>query len=140
MTSSHIPTPLRRLVVERAHGQCEYCLTPATVTLAPHEIDHIIAQQHGGVTEADNLALACVLCNKLKGPNIASLDPLTGQVTALYHPRRDEWGQHFKLEGARLESLTAVGRTTTYLLQLNQPERVTERKLLLTIGAIYLPG
>jgi len=58
------------LVYQRAGGCCEYCLIPEAVAFANHEIDHIIAQKHGGPTEADNLALSCVLCNKqLNHPN-----------------------------------------------------------------------
>jgi 5-methylcytosine-specific restriction endonuclease McrA len=43
-----------------------------------HHIDHIIAEQHGGATIADNLALACLHCHRPKGPNIASIDVETG--------------------------------------------------------------
>jgi len=32
-------------------------LIPETVVLVVHQIDHIIAEKHGGLTEADNLAL-----------------------------------------------------------------------------------
>ncbi len=86
MSVTRIPAALRRLVVERAHGQCEYCLTPATVAFAAHVIDHVIAEKHGGATVADNLAFPCALCNQHKGTDIASLNPLTGELTPLYHP------------------------------------------------------
>jgi 5-methylcytosine-specific restriction endonuclease McrA len=43
------------------------------------QIDHIIARQHGSRTELDNLALACVHCNRFKGPNVAGLDPDTNE-------------------------------------------------------------
>lgn len=75
MSAPHIPAPLRRSVYERAAGRCEYCRIPDTLTLAPHEIDHIIAVKHGGLTESENLALSCTLCNKRKGSDLASLDP-----------------------------------------------------------------
>ena len=78
MSNTYIPPALRRLVYERAGGCCEYCLIPETAVFAGHEIDHIIAQKHGGPTDADNLALSCAVCNKHKGSDLASLDPETG--------------------------------------------------------------
>jgi 5-methylcytosine-specific restriction endonuclease McrA len=83
MSSTYIPSALRRLVCERAKGCCEYCLIFEVTAFVPHEIDHIIAEKHGGLTEAENLALSCTLCNKHKGSDIASIDPDTGEVVAL---------------------------------------------------------
>jgi len=51
--------------------------------LLPHQPDHIIARQHGGQTTADNLAFACIHCNRHKGPNIASIDPIYGDLKKL---------------------------------------------------------
>jgi 5-methylcytosine-specific restriction endonuclease McrA len=51
---SYIPAALRRLVEERANYQCEYRLHPANVAFFPYKVDHVIAQKHGGKTEADN--------------------------------------------------------------------------------------
>lgn len=62
--STYISSVLRKLVYERANRCCEYCFFLEAATLASHEVDHIIAQKHGGLTKADNLALSCVLCNK----------------------------------------------------------------------------
>jgi hypothetical protein len=93
-----------------------------------------VAEKHGGTTEADNLALACALGNQRKGSDLASLDPDTGQLTPLFHPRRDRWVDHFRLVQARLEGLTPVGRVTIRLLQLNLPERLEERALLIRLG------
>lgn len=50
---------LRQLVWQRASSRCEYCHVPADVALLPFQIDHIIAEKHGGLTVADNLALSC---------------------------------------------------------------------------------
>lgn len=132
--SSYIPSTLRKRVYERANGCCEYCLFPETFSLAPHEIDHIIAEKHGGLTEATNLALSCVLCNKHKGSDIASIDPETGNLSPLYHPRLDQWSEHFQLNVAEFIPLTSVGRVTVRLLQLNRSDRVEERTLLIEAG------
>ncbi|MFM7424602.1 MAG: HNH endonuclease [Elainella sp.] len=50
--SRYIPTALRRLVYDRADGCCEYCLTPEFAAFAAHEVDDIVAQKHGGLTQA----------------------------------------------------------------------------------------
>jgi hypothetical protein len=113
---------------------------PEAETLVPHEPDHVIATQHGGATALENLAYACFQCNRAKGPNLASLDPETGLVTPLYNPRADRWDQHFRLHGALVEPVTPVGRTTVFLLRLNDSVRVTIRGNLLERGRYSPPS
>jgi HNH endonuclease len=138
MSKTYIPVALRRQVEERAHSCCEYCLVPDFATFASHEIDHIIAEKHGGRTESENLALSCTLCNKYKGSNLASIDPNTEKIVPLYHPLQNTWREHFQLSGADFMPLTAIGRVTIRLLQLNRLDRVEERQLLLDAGIIEL--
>jgi hypothetical protein len=95
-----------------------------------HEPDHIIPEKHGGSTTLDNLALACFDCNRFKGPNIASLDPINNELVPLFNPRIQEWNDHFKTEGGTIAPLTAVGRVTEQILRLNLPKRVEVRNLL----------
>lgn len=59
--SRYIPVALRRSVYDRANGCCEYCFTPEFAAFASHEVDHIIAEKHGGLTQEDNLVLSCSL-------------------------------------------------------------------------------
>ncbi len=66
MPPTHI-RPLRVQVQERAQGCCEYCLLPEVADLVRYELDHVIAEQHGGQTALDNLAYACLDCNKTQG-------------------------------------------------------------------------
>ena len=139
MASTRIPVALRRLVSARAARRCEYCLVPELITFASHEIDHIIAQKHDGATESDNLALSCTLCNKHKGSDIASLDPDTGELAALYHPRLQNWSDHFRLHNAEILPLTPTGRVTVRLLHLNDPDRLQERELLTAAGLLAPP-
>jgi 5-methylcytosine-specific restriction endonuclease McrA len=49
---------LRRQVVERAGNCCEYCLLPQELVASPHQVDHVIAEKHGGQTVIENLALS----------------------------------------------------------------------------------
>ena len=131
---TYIPEGLRRLVVERAGGRCEYCLLGRDDSFMPHEVDHIIADKHGGETSEENLCLSCHLCNRHKGTDLASLDPQTRQRVFLFHPRQDNWADHFQLDGARIEPLTPEGRVTARILQFNTLKRVEERLALIAAG------
>ena len=44
---------LQHLVWHRARSCCEYCHVPAEIALLPFQIDHIIAEKHGGPTTAE---------------------------------------------------------------------------------------
>lgn len=59
MSVTRIPAALRRQVEERAQECCEYCLLPAGVAFFPHEVDHVIAEKHGGTTDEAKLAFTC---------------------------------------------------------------------------------
>lgn len=131
-----IPLSLDRAIRERAEDRCEYCRVPALASPFTFPIDHIIAQQHGGGTALDNLALARPHCNLHKGPNIAGIDPETRKLTRLHHPRRDRWRSHFSWDGPSLLGRTAVGRTTVHVLAMNHPDRVRLRGLLIAAGLI----
>ena len=106
---TYVSAELRRLVIERAGGCCEYCRMQTVDRLLPFDIDHIIAEKHGGATDADNLCLACYRCNSFKGSDIASADPETGKATFLFHPRQQRWEAHFRLNEAMIEPLTPEG-------------------------------
>ena len=97
-------------------------------------LDHIIAIQHGGATVIDNLALACVHCNRHKGPNVAGVDAMTGQVAPLFHPRRERWPDHFAWAGAVLTGKTQTGRVTIQVLAINSPDFRTMRAALMESG------
>ena len=131
MSVTYIPAILRREVEKRANGKCEYCQLPAGVSFFPHEIDHIIAEKHGGKTEVDNLAYTCWRCNRHKGTDLGSFDPETGKFSFFFNPRTQTWSVHFVVEGIMLKGLTPEGRTTIKILQLNSDERLAERQRLL---------
>ncbi len=129
MSVTYIPTALRNLVYERADGCCEYCLISETVSFAKHQIDHIIAEKHGGQTVEENLALSCAVCNKHKGSDIASIDGETGAIVSLFNPRQDVWSEYFKIENGVFIGLTPNARATIRLLQINNAARVEERRI-----------
>jgi len=122
---------LRRFVRERAGHRCEYCgILQAHVPFAAFHIDHIIPRQHGGTDDAANLAFACYHCNLHKGPNLTGIDPDTGAIGPLFHPRRDAWHEHFALQDVTIVGLTPTGRATMRVLQMNAVEWVQLRTAL----------
>jgi len=141
MSDTYISAQLRRAVKERAHSLCEYCGVSDAATLASHEPDHIIGEQHGGATELENLAYACFRCNRFKSPNIATVDPQTNALVPLYHPRSDYWHDHFSLIGdsAFIQPLTDIGRGTASLLRFNDEQRIALRLELLRQGRYNPP-
>lgn len=127
----------RLKVRQRAGNRCEYCrLRQQDEEENPFHTEHIIAKQHGGSDDLENLSLACSQCNAIKGPNLSSIDPDTGLLTRLFHPRRDRWEDHFRRDGAYLLGLTDVGRTTAWLLRFNDADNLRQRELLLELGEL----
>lgn len=126
--SSSLPADVRQLVAERADYRCEYCLIREADSFLAFQIDHIIALKHRGPSKLDNLAYCCALCNMRKGSDVASFDEESGRVVPLYHPRRDQWSDHFRLEGGQIHPLTDIGQVTVTLLQLNRSELIVERE------------
>jgi HNH endonuclease len=123
-------------VRRRAVFSCEYCRLPEAYSPLAFEIDHIIARKHRGATVVANLALACFACNNHKGPNIAGIDPSSGNVTRLFHPRRHKWSRHFRWDGPILVGRTPIGRTTIAVLEINLPYRVAFRRSLMMEGVL----
>lgn len=116
---------------ERANNRCEYCLLHENHSAKKHEPDHIIPKKHNGKDNLDNLAWACFQCNRYKGSEVAAFDPQTGNLTALFNPRRDNWDSHFYIEAGSIKAKTEIGRVTELILQLNRPTRVQVRLSLI---------
>ena len=117
----------RDAVRRRARNRCEYCLLEQRDSDLRHHIEHIVAKQHGGSDHADNLALACHRCNLHKGPNLSGIDPITGDLVQLFHPRHESWRDHFQIQGARIEGRTQVGRAAVAVLAMNDARRLELR-------------
>ncbi len=115
-------------VRKRAHYRCEYCrLRQADSPLASLHIEHVVPKVHGGSDELRNLALACIDCNLHKGTNLTGIDPVTGVVTELFHPRRHRWDDHFGWRGVYVIGKTAIGRTTIRVLDMNSQDQLALR-------------
>lgn len=121
----------RALVRSRAGDRCEYCHSHRDdEPFAIYHIEHIIAKQHGGGDDLDNLAYACRHCNEHKGPNLAGIDPFDGRITSLFNPRRQRWEDHFADRGPLIFGQSAVGRATVRTLNMNDELRVDLRARL----------
>ena len=97
--SRGISVYLRRQVRLRAKFCCEYCLVPERFLATIFHVDHIRSLKHGGKTVLDNLAYACPHCNQNKGTDVATFEDDAGQsLVRLFHPRKDSWKAHFKIE------------------------------------------
>jgi hypothetical protein len=82
-------------------------------------VEHIIPRKHRGADEPSNLALACYHCNLHKGPNLAGIDPDTGLVVELFHPRVQTWEEHFTFDEGWIIGRTPCGRATVDVLEMN---------------------
>lgn len=126
---------VREVVARRANHLCEYCRIPqALLPFRAFHVEHIVARQHGGCDDLDNLCLACDRCNAYKGPNLSSLDPQTGLVVELFHPRNQAWEEHFAFQSVNITGLTPTGRATAGLLNMNDDRRRTLRAELIALG------
>ena len=107
---------------------------PEDVSLWPFEVDHIVPRKHGGPTTVDNLALACTYCNRFKGTNLSGVDPVSGIVARLFHPRKNRWSAHFQWQGPNLIGLSRSGRATIAVLAMNHPRSLATREELIEAG------
>jgi hypothetical protein len=128
--NARVDQALRERVRRRANDRCEYChITQRDDPFFQFHVEHIIALQHGGPTEESNLAFACHHCNLHKGPNLSGVDPLSGQIVSLFHPRTQVWDEHFETRGANIIGLTPTGRATVRVLSMNALTRLQLRAL-----------
>ena len=126
-----MPASVKAVVRQRAGNRCEYCLRPQEASpLVSLQLEHIIARKHGGNDGLENLALACAECNLHKSSDLAGIDPESGQLTPLFHPRQDAWDEHFEWieEFTRIQGRTAIGRATIVRLKMNRPALVVARQ------------
>jgi hypothetical protein len=126
---------LRAQVRARAGQRCEYCrLHETDLPLFPFHVEHIVARKHRGSNDLRNLAWACHECNLAKSSNLSGRDPVTGRIVVLFNPRRQRWKRHFAWNGVQLTGLTACGRATIDVLNMNAPDRIDLRALLIIAG------
>ena len=136
MPKPYISVTDRRLILDRAKGRCEYCLSPVEYSSRSFDIDHIVPVSKDGETTTDNLAHACSGCNSHKFNRISALDPVDAKEVLLFHPRQQRWQEHFVWteDFTQVVGLTPTGRATVVALRLNRSGVVSLRRLLCQVG------
>ena len=127
---------IKTLVRERANGCCEYCFAQARFSPDPFSIEHIVPCAKGGNDDLENLAFSCQGCNNYKHTFTEWVDFLTETLAPLFHPRLDNWNEHFRWDESQtlIVPLTATGRATLDKIKLNREELVLLRRALLLAG------
>jgi HNH endonuclease len=128
---------MRAAVTRRAGDRCEYCRLPTIGQAATFPLDHVIPRDRGGLTNLENLALACPVCNGHKWKHVEGTDRESGTSVTLFNPRTQIWIEHFvwsKSEIGVLEGRTAIGRATIDRLQINAADTVATRLVLAGLG------
>ena len=134
--SDYLSAGLRQQLLEADDRRCAYCQTTESNSGHPMVVDHIHPRSKGGETEFDNLCFACHRCNEFKRSTTELEDPLTGEVTPLFHPRRHVWPEHFAWDaaGIRIIGRTAIGRVTVIALNMNNEVIVDARRNWVSVG------
>lgn len=133
---ANISKKTRFLVAQRAKFCCEYCCSQEKYSPDYFSVEHIMPKVRNGSDSVENLAYACLACNSHKYTHIEVLDPISGLLTPLYHPRNDTWETHFSWsEGySFLTGLTPKGRATIEKLHLNRASLINLRLVLAAFG------
>ena len=122
--------------MQRSGYCCEYCKSQDKFSPVYFTIDHIWPLIEGGTNDIENLAYACMLCNRLKWNKTMALDPVTQLNVRLYNPRTDVWENNFQWSGDYLSiiGISSTGRAMVVALQLNREKLIQYRKEMFNIG------
>lgn len=136
MSEQRVTLEQRRLVIERAKGCCEYCVSQMKFATQSFSVEHILPRTKGGSSELENLALSCQGCNNHKFTKIKGIDPVTEQTVPLFHPREQRWREHFAWneDYTLMIGLTPTGRATVNELYLNRLGLINLRRVLFASG------
>lgn len=129
--SRYISESLRRLIAERAKFRCEYCLVSESNSFYTFQVDHIKSIKHGGTSDPENLAFACIICNRNKGSDLGTMIGQADDLIRFFNPRKDKWSDHFEVtKSGVLNAKTPIGAATIKVFDLNHADSVSERKFL----------
>lgn len=132
MPRKRVTAEQRRAVVERSGESCEYCLSQLRFSMQSFSVEHIIPVEKGGETELENLGLSCQGCNNHKYNKILGHDPVSRKTVPLYHPRQQNWMDHFiwNEDFTQIVGTTPTGRATVRELKVNRVGLVNLRRVL----------
>jgi HNH endonuclease len=129
MSRARISTELRKQVIDRANGCCEFCCAQLRYSPNSFHVEHHIPISLGGSSTVENLTLACPQCNLHKASKTEAIDPVMEQVVLIFNPRQMSWLDHFTWSDDTLYmiGITSIGRATVELLQTNRENLVNLR-------------
>jgi hypothetical protein len=127
---------MREAVRLRANDRCEYCQLPVEASADGLVLDHVIRSCAGGESALANLAWSCPSCNARKRASTHAVDPASKVLTRSFDPRNERWRDHFAWTSdlMRIEPLTATGRATVGMLDLNRQQILWLRGMMLRVG------
>lgn len=136
MKDNKLTEQLKNIVRLRAKNCCEYCISQEKFTTQKFSIEHILPISKVGKNNLDNLALACQGCNNHKYNKTEGYDQLSDQIISLYHPRKDNWQDHFTWNNSYtfIIGLTPTRRITVKILRLNREGLVNLREISYSMG------
>ena len=136
MARAKISDALKKQVTNLAQGCCKYCKSQIRFSPNSFEIDHIVPISRGGLSQLENLALACPQCNSHKSDKVSAIDPVSEQIVPLFHPRQMRWTDHFCWSDDTLEIIesTDTGRATMARLRMNRETVMNLRAVLRELG------
>jgi HNH endonuclease len=123
-------------VALRASHRCEYCRAPEAIFDCAFAVEHITPESLDGSDDPGNLALSCRICNLRKSAHVAANDPQSNAEVPLFHPRRDRFEEHFRIDpdSGTMLGLTAIGRATVARLDMNSAAQVQARLQWIRLG------
>jgi hypothetical protein len=115
-------------VASRAKNRCEYCRMHQSLQGASFHLEHVVPTSRGGSSVLDNLAWACPSCNLCKSDSIEAVEPDSGTMFPLFHPRSHAWKDHFRWDDYSIMGRTPLGMATIAAFDLNHARRIQIRK------------
>ncbi len=136
MSKKSVSDEIRKKVIFRAYGFCEYCRSNSEFAESPYDIEHIYPQSKGGKSKLENLALACHGCNLFKSTRTEFFDAVSDKTVRLFNLRTDVWQNHlgWTSDFSKIIGLTAIGRATIEALNLNREGLINQRKIFHKYG------
>jgi hypothetical protein len=114
--------PYYTAIAQRANHRCEYC--------------NIVPLSRQGSDNEANLALACRSYNLRKSNRISGVSSGPNVEFRFFHPREDQWGEHFQvsIESGEVLGRTPIGEVTVEYLEMNSSAQVAARQLWIRLG------
>jgi HNH endonuclease len=129
-----VSTATKLKVAIRAYHKCEYCRIHEDDLFISFHVDHIVALKHGGSSDLQNLAYSCAHCNQHKGTDFTTFLGSYKNIVSIFHPRNQNWEDHFRVEKGMLLPVTEVGEATIKLLKINNADLIALREILQELG------